>query len=71
MRYARSDVTQPCLEICKAWLSATGLPGYPEYRTLVSFNNTPHILEALREADYRPVITVSLSSNSNGSPFAK
>lgn len=35
--------------ICKAWLSATGLLGYPEYRTLVSFNNTPHILEALRQ----------------------
>lgn len=35
--------------ICKAWLSATGLLRYPEYRTLVSFNNTPHILEALRQ----------------------
>lgn len=35
--------------ICKAWLSATGLLGYPEYRTLVAFNNTPHFLEALRE----------------------
>lgn len=35
--------------ICEAWLSATGLLGYPEYRTLVAFNNTPHFLEALRE----------------------
>lgn len=35
--------------ICEAWLSATGLLRYPEYRTLVSFNNTPHFLEALRE----------------------
>lgn len=49
MRYARSGVTQPCLGICKAWLSATGLLGFPEYRSLVAFSNTPHILEALRQ----------------------
>ena len=34
--------------ICEAWLSALGLLGYPEYRTLVSLNNTPHYLERLR-----------------------
>ncbi|HEM8563044.1 TPA: inovirus-type Gp2 protein [Citrobacter farmeri] len=49
MRYARSGVTQPCLGICKVWLSATGLLGFPEYRSLVAFSNTPHILESLRQ----------------------
>jgi hypothetical protein len=34
--------------ICEAWLSALGLLEYPEYRTLVSLNNTPHYLERLR-----------------------
>jgi hypothetical protein len=34
--------------ICEAWLSALGLLDFPEYRTLVSFNNTPHYLESLR-----------------------
>ncbi|HEM6743701.1 TPA: inovirus Gp2 family protein [Citrobacter farmeri] len=34
--------------ICEAWLSALGLLESPEYRTLVSFNNTPHYLERLR-----------------------
>lgn len=35
--------------ICEAWLSATGLLAFPEYRTLVAFTNAPHFLEALRE----------------------
>lgn len=34
--------------ICEAWLSALGLLEYPEYRTLISLNNTPHYLERLR-----------------------
>ncbi|AVF36991.1 inovirus Gp2 family protein [Rahnella sikkimica] len=34
--------------ISEAWLSALGLLDFPEYRTLVSFNNTPHHLESLR-----------------------
>ncbi|HAT3905065.1 TPA: inovirus Gp2 family protein [Citrobacter koseri] len=34
--------------ICEAWLSALGLLEFSEYRTLVSFNNTPHYLERLR-----------------------
>lgn len=34
--------------ICESWLSALGLLEYPEYRTLVSLNNTPHYLERLR-----------------------
>jgi hypothetical protein len=34
--------------ISDAWLSALGLLSYPEYRTLVSFTNTPHYLERLR-----------------------
>ncbi|EDI1682093.1 inovirus Gp2 family protein [Salmonella enterica] len=33
--------------ICEAWLSALDLLEFPEYRTLVSFNNTPHYLERL------------------------
>ncbi|EGZ8045692.1 inovirus Gp2 family protein, partial [Salmonella enterica] len=33
--------------ICDAWLSALDLLEFPEYRTLVSFNNTPHYLERL------------------------
>ncbi|CNK71547.1 Protein of uncharacterised function (DUF3296) [Yersinia pseudotuberculosis] len=33
--------------ICEVWLSALGLLDFPEYRTLVSFNNTPHYLESL------------------------
>lgn len=38
--------------ICEAWLSALGLSKFPEYRTLVSFNNTPHYLERLRVDRY-------------------
>ncbi|MFP2396981.1 inovirus Gp2 family protein [Citrobacter braakii] len=38
--------------ICGAWLSALGLLETPEYRTLVSFNNTPHYLERLRVDRY-------------------
>ncbi|NEY29456.1 inovirus Gp2 family protein [Escherichia coli] len=34
--------------ISEAWLSALGLLDFPDYRTLVSFNNTPHYLESLR-----------------------
>ncbi|CAH6615327.1 hypothetical protein AI2935V1_4340, partial [Citrobacter freundii] len=34
--------------ICEAWLSALGLLEFPEYRTLVNLNNTPHYLERLR-----------------------
>ncbi|WP_336983073.1 MULTISPECIES: inovirus Gp2 family protein [unclassified Cedecea] len=34
--------------ISEAWLSALGLLDFPEYRTLVAFNNTPHYLESLR-----------------------
>ncbi|EBQ4753267.1 inovirus Gp2 family protein [Salmonella enterica subsp. diarizonae] len=33
----------------EACLSALGLYVFPEYRTLVSLNNTPHFLEKLRE----------------------
>lgn len=35
--------------ISEAWLSALGLLDMPEYRTLVSFTNTPHYLERLRQ----------------------
>lgn len=35
--------------ISDAWLSALGLLDFPEYRTLVSFNNTPHYLKCLRQ----------------------
>lgn len=35
--------------ISDAWLSALGLLDFPEYRTLVSFTNTPHYLERLRQ----------------------
>ena len=38
--------------ICEAWLSALGLLEFPEYRTLVSLNNTPHYLERLRVDRY-------------------
>ncbi|SPW28699.1 Protein of uncharacterised function (DUF3296) [Edwardsiella tarda] len=34
--------------ISEAWLSALNLLEFPEYRSLVSFNNTPHYLERLR-----------------------
>lgn len=34
--------------ISEAWLSALGLLDTPEYRTLVSFTNTPHYLKRLR-----------------------
>ncbi|WP_371974545.1 inovirus Gp2 family protein [Lelliottia nimipressuralis] len=34
--------------ISEAWLSALNLLETPEYRTLVTFNNTPHSLECLR-----------------------
>lgn len=37
----------PGSDVREAWLSATGLSGDPEYRTLVAFNNTPHTLEKL------------------------
>ncbi|MEB2307675.1 YagK/YfjJ domain-containing protein, partial [Citrobacter braakii] len=46
--YSKQDCTLGSY-ICKAWLSATGLRRYPEYRTRVSFINTRHILEALRK----------------------
>ncbi|MBE0131178.1 inovirus Gp2 family protein [Citrobacter amalonaticus] len=35
--------------ISDAWMSALGLLDMPEYRTLVSFTNTPHYLERLRQ----------------------
>ncbi|WP_425135450.1 YagK/YfjJ domain-containing protein [Citrobacter braakii] len=35
--------------ISDAWLSALGLLDLPEYRTLVSFTNTPHYLKRLRQ----------------------
>lgn len=38
--------------ICEAWQSALGLLEFPEYRTLVSLNNTPHYLERLRVDRY-------------------
>ncbi|RBO22512.1 YagK/YfjJ domain-containing protein [Enterobacter ludwigii] len=38
--------------ICEAWLSALGLLEFPEYRTLVAFNNAPHYLERLRVDRY-------------------
>ncbi|MCK6846685.1 inovirus Gp2 family protein [Enterobacter cloacae] len=38
--------------IGEAWLSALGLSEFPEYRTLVSFNNKPHNLERLRVDRY-------------------
>ncbi|MCJ7925150.1 MAG: inovirus Gp2 family protein [Pantoea vagans] len=38
--------------VSEAWLSALGLLDFPEYRTLVSFNNTPHYLEFLHVDRY-------------------
>ena len=38
--------------ISEAWLSALELLDFPEYRTLVSFNNTPHYLEFLHVDRY-------------------
>lgn len=38
--------------ISEAWLSALDLLDFPEYRTLVTFNNTPHYLETLRVDRY-------------------
>ncbi|HAT2167751.1 TPA: inovirus Gp2 family protein [Citrobacter freundii] len=35
--------------ISDAWLSALGLLDFPDYRTLVTFTNTPHYLERLRQ----------------------
>ncbi|WP_420245699.1 YagK/YfjJ domain-containing protein [Citrobacter sedlakii] len=44
--YSMND-RNPGSDVREAWLSATGLSGDPEYRTLVAFNHTPHTLEKL------------------------
>lgn len=54
--------------ICEAWLSALGLLEFPEYRTLVAFNNAPHYLERLRVDRYGQQI---LSLRSHLEYFAK
>lgn len=54
--------------ICGAWLSALGLLEFPEYRTLVAFNNAPHYLERLRMDRYGQQI---LSLRSHLEYFAK
>ena len=54
--------------ICEAWLSALGLLEFPEYRTLVAFNDAPHYLERLRVDRYGQQI---LSLRSHLEYFAK